>query len=205
MQGSTTNIRRRGFAVVNHLILKHMENLHQLLLNRHSIRRYTKQAISAEDVKTILESALLAPTSKNARAWRFVVVEDQDTLQTLSTCKPAYAGSIAEATLAVVVCAAPTKSDAYIEDCAIAAEFMQLQAADLGIGSCYVQVRDRYNAQGDPADEIIHETLGIPEDIVVECVMTFGYAVEPRRPANPDKLQWEKVHLGKWNPTQADE
>ena len=52
-----------------------MENFHQMLLERHSIRRYTDRPIDGEDVKTILEAALLAPTSKNARSWQFVVVE----------------------------------------------------------------------------------------------------------------------------------
>jgi len=51
-----------------------MENFHQMLLERHSIRRYTDRPIDGEDVKTILEAALLAPTSKNARSGQFVVV-----------------------------------------------------------------------------------------------------------------------------------
>ena len=45
--------------------------LHELLLQRHSIRRYTDEPIDAEDVKTILEAGLLAPTSKNGRSWDF--------------------------------------------------------------------------------------------------------------------------------------
>ncbi len=44
-----------------------METLHDLLVRRHSIRRYTDEAVSAEDVKTIIEAALLAPSSKSVR------------------------------------------------------------------------------------------------------------------------------------------
>lgn len=55
-------------------------DLHELLLQRHSIRRYTDQSIDPEHVKTILEAGLLAPSSKSARSWQFVVVEDHDTM-----------------------------------------------------------------------------------------------------------------------------
>ena len=55
-----------------------MDNLHNLLVNRRSIRRYTDQEVSAEDVKLILEAALMAPTSKSSRSWQFIVVEDKE-------------------------------------------------------------------------------------------------------------------------------
>lgn len=175
-----------------------MENIHQLLLERHSIRKYTEQPISGDDVRLILEAALLAPTSKNARSWQFVVVEDAAVLERLSECKPQYQTSIKGARFAVVVTASPTKSDAFIEDASVAAILMQLQAADLGIGSCWVQVRGRQDGMGEPSEDVVRNTLGIPHDMVVECIMTFGYPAETRRPVDPSKLLWEKVHIGAW-------
>lgn len=175
-----------------------MENIHQLLLERHSIRKYTDQPISGDDVKLILEAALLAPTSKNARSWQFVVVEEPAVLERLSACKPQYQASIKGARMAVVVTSSPVRSDAFIEDASIAAVFMQLQAADLGIGSCWVQVRGREDGMGEPSEDVVRNTLGIPHDMVVECIVTFGYPAETRRPVDPSKLLWEKVHLGSW-------
>lgn len=175
-----------------------MENLHQLLLERHSIRRYTDAPIPGDDVKTILEAGLLAPSSKSARSWQYVVVEDRDTMLRLSECKPMYATSIKNAPLAVVVCASPSESEAFIEDASVAAAFMHLQAAALGIGSCWVQVRGRLSGDGEPSDDVVREILGIPQDMAVVCIMTFGYSAETRKPVDPDKLKWEKVHLGRW-------
>ena len=172
--------------------------LHQLLLERHSIRRYTDQPISPDDVRTIIEAGLLAPSSKSARSWQFVVVEDRDMLVRLSDLKPSYAASIKDCRLAVVVTSDPTQSEAYIEDASVAAILMHLQAADLGIGSCWVQVRGRQAADGTPSEEVVRELLGIPEQMCVECVITFGYSAETRKPVDPDKLKWEKVHLGQW-------
>lgn len=181
-----------------------MENLHQLLLERHSIRRYTEQTISPDDVRTILEAGLLAPTSKSARDWNFVVVEDREVLLKLAECKKFGTAPIKNCVLAIVVTSNPAKSDCFIEDASIAAMFMHLQAADLGIGSCWIQVRNRYDEAGEASEAIVQETLGIPADMPVECIMTFGYSAETRRPVDPDKLLWEKVHLGRWSDVQAD-
>ncbi len=175
-----------------------MESLHDLLVTRHSIRKYTDQPVDADAVRLILEAALLAPTSKSSRSWQFVVVDDKDTLLKMSDCKPAGAVPLKRAAFAVVVCADPSKSDVWIEDASVAAAYMQLQATDLGLGSCWVQIRDRYAADGTSADEVIQELLGIPELMPVLCVMTFGHPDEVRKPVDTSKLLWEKVHIGSW-------
>lgn len=169
---------------------------HELLINRHSIRRYTDRPVDAEDVKTILEAALMAPTSKNSRSWQFVLVEDPDKLKVLSECKPQYAAALASAPLAVVVLANPALSEAYLEDAAIAAVFMQLQAADLGLGSCWTQVRGRMAADGESSEDVVRDALDIPHDLIVECIISIGYPDETRRPVDLAKLKWEKVHVG---------
>lgn len=175
-----------------------MDNLHQLLLQRHSIRRYTGLPVDSDAVKTILEAALLAPTSKNARPWQFVVVEDKETLTRLAECKQFGAKPVASAAFAVVVTVNPALSEVYIEDASVAAIMMHLQAADLGLGSCWIQVRGRFAADGEPSENVVRELLAIPDDMVVECIVTFGHIDEQRKPVDPEKLLWEKVHIGSW-------
>lgn len=175
-----------------------MESLHELLIRRHSIRRYKAEAVDPEDVKTIIEAALLAPSSKSVRPWEFVVVEDRGDLEKLAGCKAAGGRPVANCALAVVVCADAERSDMYIEDMSIAAAYMQLQATALGLGACWIQVRNRFAADGDDAQEIVRETLGIPANFVVECIVTVGHPDEERRPVDPAKLLWEKVHAERW-------
>ena len=175
-----------------------MENFHELIINRRSIRKYTDEPISPDDVKLILEAGLMAPSSKSSRSWQFVVVEDREMLQHLGECKSNYATSIARAPLAIVVTADPAKSDAWIEDASVAATFMQLQAADLGLGSCWVEVRDRYRDDGMSAEEYVQASLGIPETMPVVCIISIGHKDEERRPLDPAKVLWENVHVGKW-------
>lgn len=174
-------------------------NLNSLLFQRHSIRKYKNTPIEPEKVKQILEAGLLAPSSKSGRPWQFVVVEDKDVLQKLSQCKPVGAKPLANASLAIVICVDPEKSDVYIEDSSVAATLMQLQAAALGVGSCWIQIRNRYNAEDVPAQNLIKETLGIPDAQQIVQVLTFGISDEVRKPVDPEKLMWEKVHIGTWN------
>lgn len=168
------------------------------MLQRHSIRRYKDQPVSADDVKTILEAALLSPSSKSARPWQFVVVEDKDMLTRLADCKQFGTKPVSTAAFAVVVTVDPAKSDVYVEDATVAAIFMHLQAADLGLGSCWIQVRGRFAADGESSETVVRVLLDIPEEMAVECIVTFGYIDEQRRPVDPEKLLWEKVHIGRW-------
>lgn len=86
----------------------------------------------------------------------------------------------------------------YIEDMSIAAAYMQLQATALGLGACWIQVRNRFTADGQDAEDVVRDLLGIPHDYIVECIVTIGHPNEERRPVDPEKLLWEKVHLQKW-------
>lgn len=171
---------------------------HDMLFTRHSIRRYTDEKLTAEQVRLIMEAALLAPTSKSKRPWEFVVVDDRETLSAMAACKPFGAASLGTCAMAVAVCADPGQSDVWIEDATVAATFMQMQAEVLGLGSCWVQVRARYNKANDEAQDIVRQALGIPGEQQVECIITFGHKNEVRKPVDPAKLLWEKVHIGKF-------
>ncbi len=179
-----------------------MKSFHEMLLTRHSIRRYTDQPVDPEQVRLILEAGLLAPSSKSGRPWQFVVVEDKEMLTRLSECKPAYAVSVANAPLAIVVVADPSQTDTWVEDCTVAAQLMQLEAEDLGLGSCWVEVHKRFAADGTPSGEVVRELLGIPDNFEPLCIVSVGHKDEQRRPVDPSKLLWEKVHIGSWKSEQ---
>ena len=101
--------------------------------------------------------------------------------------------------IAIVVLADPLASDVWIEDASIASILIQLQAEDLGLGSCWIQVRERYTATGMPADEYIHGVLDIPLQLQVLSIIAVGHKGMERKPFDESKLLWEKVHLNKYN------
>ena len=120
-----------------------MNSFQHLQVRRRSIRKYSEEQLTPDETKKIFEAALLSPTSKNRHSWEFVAVEDKETREKLARCKPKSAEFIADAPLLVVVVGNPLISDAWVEDGSTAAINMQMQAEELGIGSCWIQVRNR--------------------------------------------------------------
>ena len=90
------------------------------------------------------------------------------------------------------------QNDCWVEDGSIAAISMQYQAEDLGLGSCWIQMRGRGLSDGTTADTVIRGVLDIPENLSVLCVLAFGHKADERKPQNEDKLKWENVHIDKY-------
>lgn len=175
-----------------------MSYFSRLITKRRSIRKFLPEPISPEDVELILKAGLKSPSSKNGKPWHFIAVEDKDMLLKLSESKPGTAKMIADSPLAIVVAADPLVSTVWIEDASIAAIMMQLQAEDLDIGSCWVQIRDRYTGQGTSSEEYIKELLDMPMQLQVLCVIAFGHKAQEKAPIGDDSLEWNKVHIGKY-------
>ena len=175
-----------------------MESFHDLVINRRSIRKYTDEPIDPDHVRLILEAALMSPAGKRKNPWHFVVVEDKDTLKALSEAKDMGAAPIAGASLAIAVVANPEESDTWVEDLSIASIQMQLQCRDLGLGSVWVQMRNREDADGNTATYNIRRILSLPDNFEVLSVISIGHPDEERKPYDTSKLQWEKVHIGKF-------
>lgn len=175
-----------------------MRNFSELIANRRSMRKFTDKELSQEDVVLLMKAALMSPSSKRTNAWQFVVVDDKDILQKLSHCKEHGAAFLADSALAIVVAADPLASDVWIEDAAVASLMIQLQAEDLGLGSCWVQVRERFHASGVPSGEYVHEVLGIPLQLQVLSIIAIGHRGMERKLFNEEHLQWEKIHINKY-------
>ena len=175
-----------------------MTNFKDLAQLRRSHRKFTDEEIDAEDVRLIMRAGLMAPTSKGQRAWQFVVVDDKMDLEKLSDAKDMGGQLIKGAALAIVVLGDPMQNDCWVEDGSIAAISMQYQAEELGLGSCWVQMRGRGLSDGTTADTVIRGILDIPENFNVLCVIAVGHKADERKPQNEDKLKWENVHVGKF-------
>ncbi len=163
------------------------------------MRKFTGEDLTQEEVVALLKAGLMAPSSKRSNCWQFIAVDDKETLKKLALCKEQSTGFLAEAALAVVVLADPLASDVWIEDAAIASILIQLQAEDLGLGSCWVQVRERSTASGMPSDEYVRSVLDIPLQLQVLSILAVGHKGMERKPFNEEHLQWEKVHINTYD------
>ncbi|WP_372679446.1 nitroreductase family protein [Desulfosarcina sp.] len=169
-----------------------------LLRSRRSIRKFEDRPVEAEKLDLILEAVLRSPSSRGFNPWEFVVVTDPAIIKRLSTAKPHGASFLANAPLAIVVCADPGKSDVWVEDAAIAAIILHLAATDLGLGSCWIQLRKRDYDDSTTAGEFAADALGLPDKLVVSAIMAIGYPARQPSPHPKASLQVDKVSVNRY-------
>ena len=166
----------------------------ELLKKRRSIRQFQDKPVEQEKIDTLVEAMLRSPSSRSFKPWEFVVVTDPQTIGELSQSKPHGASFMKNAPLVIVVCADPTKSDVWIEDCSIAALIIHLEATDLGLGSCWVQIRMREHSEGIPSEKYVKNLLGLKDETVVEAIVVIGYGKEEKDGHPLSSLLYEKVN-----------
>lgn len=168
-----------------------------LVQKRRSIRKFTDEEISSEQLQLILRAALMSPTSKGTRAWHFIVVDDKDMLEKMSNVREMGSQFVAGAAVAIVVLGDRDVTDAWVEDAALAAVTMQYQAAELGLGSCWCHIRNRFSAVQEPADNLLRFLLKYPENLTAECIIGIGHPAIERKLQDEDGLNWENVSIYK--------
>ena len=153
---------------------------------RYSCRAYQEKGIERDKLDCILEAARLAPSAKNTQDWRFVVVTDK-------AIKSKVAGTTNRPEVfekAGAIIAACSNSDDVMRcgqaigpiDVAIALEHISLQAADLGLGTCWIGSFD--------ADKV-RQILAIPKDAAIIELMTVGYPADSK--PEPKREPIEKI------------
>ncbi len=167
--------------------------LYELLKSRRSIRKFKNQPVEQDKVDILVKSALLSPSSRGKRPWSFVVVDDGDLLGKLAKSKAHGSAFLEGALLAIVVAADPGISDVWIEDTSIAATLIQLAAEDMGLGSCWIQIRLRQDEGVGPSEDHVKNVLNIPGQLKVASIIAIGYPDESKAPYDEDSLLYDRV------------
>ena len=164
-----------------------------LIKTRRSIRKFLKMPVEPEKIEKLVEAALRAPSSHGLNQWEFIAVTDPQLLQKLAHAKEHGSGFLKGAPLGIVVLADPGKCDVWIEDASIASVFILLAAHDMGLGGCWIQIRERRHDEMKTAEAYIQEVLNIPAHLKVESMIAIGYPGE-RKPPHQEELPFAKVH-----------
>lgn len=170
----------------------------ELLFKRRSIRKYRDIFIEKDKVDKLIKAALLSPSSRGIRPWEFIIIEDKSTLNNLSKSKTHGSSFLSEAALGIVIIADTTKSDVWVEDTSIASTIVQLQAEEMGLGSCWIQIRNRMHNDKVTSDQYIKQVLDIPENYCVEAIISIGYPNEIKKAYDESELKYNKIHREKF-------
>lgn len=149
-----------------------------LIRKRRSIRKFKKDPVAPTTINDLKEAVLRSPSSRGKRPWKFFFVQNADKIMKLSRCKESGSGFLKEASLAVVVCGDESVSDVWIEDCSIASIILQLAAESMGLGSCWIQVRNRKRNAESSAEEYVRNILGVDHPLRVLSIIAIGHPDE---------------------------
>lgn len=172
----------------------------EIMKHRRSVRKYSDRSVSDKDIELVIKAAMTSASSRGRRSWSFVIVKDRDMLLKLAESRAGGASSMLSGAQAAVVVAGDTKlSDMWIEDCSIAMTNMQLMADHIGLGSCWIQIRDRDHSETVTSDRYVRELLRIPDEYRVEAILSIGYPVSHPDAYDIDELYKKLVHEKVYN------
>lgn len=161
------------------------------LQKRRSVRRFTEEAVSKEDIDTLMHAAMSGPSACNARPWEFYVIESETTLQNLHKATK-YTNM--NAPLAIVVCGNLSRAlpapltDFWVQDCSAATENILLAATDIGLGAVWCGIYPN-----DKAVANVKIALGLPEEHIPLNIILVGHPDQFPEPR--DQYDEKCVHM----------
>ena len=154
----------------------------EVIEKRRSVRKYSDRPVEKELLDAIVRVAETAPSSRNSRSSAFMIIEDKDTLEALSQMRDYGSSLLKGAPAAIVVMGDESKTDLWVDNCAISATFVQLAVTAMDLVSCWVHVNGRPCLKAEPegakAEDYVRNLLGIKEGLRPYCVVAIGYPVE---------------------------
>lgn len=151
----------------------------EVIEKRKSVRKYSEQPVERELLDAIVRVAQTAPSSRNSKSSAFMIVEDRDMLDALSVMRDYGSGLLKGAPAAIVVLGDETKTDLWVDNCAISATFIQLAVTSMDLVSCWVHCNGRPRLkdvpEGERAEDYVRELLGLKEGLRPYCVVAIGY------------------------------
>ncbi len=148
------------------------------IFQRRSIRKFTDQKLSTQQITTLLEAAMAAPSAMNMKPWKFVVVQSTEQLASLRRILPF--GKM-EAPCAIVVCGDLRSAKRavmerfWVQDCSAATQNILLAATTLELGSVWCGVHPI-----GTLEKAIRKVLVIPDGVIPLNVIYVGYPAEAK-------------------------
>lgn len=165
----------------------------ETIMTRRSVRQFTDQAVTEEQVRRLLQAAVMAPSAVNAQPWHFIVCDDKEMFRRFQQVHP-YSKMLDQAPLLILICGDTEKQAGpyfYLEDCAAAAENLLLAAHAMGLGGCWLGVPPQSEREAE-----IGRLFGLPQQIKPFCGIALG--VPAAQPKQPERKLDGLVHKNVW-------
>lgn len=167
------------------------------IMERKSVRNYTAEPVSRENLELLAKSGMAAPTAGNIQPWEFIAIDDKGILQQLSQVQP-YVGMAAKAPAAIVVCGnmydyqgKERMREFWVQDTSAATENILLAAESLKLGAVWAGIHP-------DAERVakVQKILRLPEYLIPLNIIVIGYPAGGEQPKN--KWKAERLHWNNW-------
>lgn len=166
------------------------------IYNRKSVRYFTEQDVTREQLEILVKAGMSAPTGKNLQPWEFIIITNKETLNQLSKDLPC-AKMLHNVPAAIIVCGNLKESSTkpfehyWALDCSAASENILLAAEAMGLGAVWTAAFPYPKKM-----KIISDLVHLPEHVVPLNVIPVGHPCNIEAPK--DKYKPEKVHWEEW-------
>jgi nitroreductase len=168
----------------------------EVIKKRRTVRSFTDEEVSDEQVDTILEMAMYAPTYMNRKPWHFVVIRDKD-LQTKLEENLGVRPYLQQAAVAIAVFGDPAASNTWDLDGCAAIENMLIAATALGLGSAWAGSPG--NLAWAEAEGLMRDALKVPKGFRALSLVCLGHPSKTVVPHTKDeRYDKTRVHYGTW-------
>ncbi len=164
-----------------------------ILLQRRSIRQYTGQDVSNEQIQAILQAAMMAPSAGDARPWQFLIIKNPERLAKICDVSP-YAKMTKDASVAIMVCGDLSRErfpGFWVQDCSAVTQNILLEVTQQGLGAVWLGMYPL-----DDRIEFLRQLFELPEKIVPFSVIPIGYPAQ--RPDTPNRYDTSRIHYDIW-------
>ena len=167
-----------------------------VIRSRRTVRRFAEEQVSDDDLDTILEMAMYAPSRLNRRPWEFIIVRDPQVRKSMAEALRVHP-YFEQASAVVVVCAKPGVTSTWLMDISAATENLLLAATALGLGTAWVG--DPASVSWQPLEEQLRQLLDIPTDVRVGSLVAVGHPEEGHgnKPVS-ERYEPNRVHVNSW-------
>lgn len=168
-------------------------NVIDAILTRRSIRRFTGQVISDEQLELLLKAGFQAPSAHNLQPWHFIIVKEKANLEKISSSHP-YAKMLPQAGCGIIVCGDVKKepNEGFLaEDCAAAIQNILLAAHGTGLGAVWCGLYPNTDRT-----TVISSILKLPENIIPVGLIAVGYPNEEK--TAQDRYDSTRIHYETW-------
>jgi nitroreductase len=166
----------------------------ELASKRYSVRKYKDKPVKEEDLLKVLEAGRIAPSACNYQPWTFYVIREKENIDKIS--KVYQSSWLRSAPVLIIICGNHRQSwrrgdgkDHCDTDLAITTDHMTLQAADLGLGTCWICAFDR---------EMCSKILNLPEHIEPAVILPLGHPDDEGDPLRHTKERKPLSEIVNW-------